>query len=40
MQEMDAGTKTLDEAASTLVRQMKAMIQTTIIENGYDTSTW
>lgn len=40
MQEMDAGTKTLDEAASTLVKQMKAMIASTIIENGYDETAW
>ena len=40
MQDMDAGTKTVDEAATAVINQMKNIIASTIIENGYDTSTW
>lgn len=40
MQDMDAGTKTVAEAVSVLVKQMKMQIQAIMIENEYDQSEW
>jgi hypothetical protein len=40
MQEVDAGTTTVEQATITLAKLIKSTVQSYMIEYEYDTTTW